>query len=415
MEVIFIRLLYIVRFSVNKKSGVEKKILSQVKSLLALGTESRICSIYSGNEKRSLSEPNDCIAIPTSKKCIGPLGKFEREYMYNKELEKIISKVGFDDVVYMRMPYPSPQLIKILSKPRKCKIVVEHQAIEHLEYKLKGKYWYVLLDALFGDRVRSKFDAVVGVTREITEYQLSRCMGHEIPHITIGNGFDVPSVPIRQPAPFNGGALRLLCVANVNRWHGIDRVIRGLSTYVGDTEISIHVAGVGSELPYIKRMCKELGVAEYVTFHGFVSGKDLDSLFNQCHVAIGSLGIHRVGLKEASTLKAREYCARGIPFIYSIPDADFSRDFPYMFSPSSDEAPIDMDEVIKFTTRVYENTEHPQEMRRYATDHLDWSIKMKKLNDFLSTILNGAGESDTRSSVKTITSSLDIETIDGVR
>ena len=46
----------------------------------------------------------------------------------------------------------------------------------------------------------------------------------------------------------------------------------------------------------------------------------------RCMIAVilqvGSLGLHRIGLTEASTLKVREYWARGIPFLLSYEDTD---------------------------------------------------------------------------------------------
>jgi len=102
---------------------------------------------------------------------------------------------------------------------------------------------------------------------------------------------------------------------------------------------------------------------------------------------VGSLGIHRIGLKEASILKAREYCARGIPFIYGIADPDFPADFPYILHLPADESPIDIEQVITFADRVLADPDHPQKMHRYAEEHLDWSVKMKRLKDFLEALV----------------------------
>ena len=321
------------------------------------------------------------------------ISKIRREYHVNLAFRDVIQASKAQDIIYLRIPYPSLQLSRLLRQPRACKIVVEYQTIEPLEYRLKGKYWYLLIDFLFGNAIRKYTDAIVGVTNEITQYEVSRSGDSRKPHITIGNGFDVASPPVRRPPDYNGDDLHLLCVANISRWHGLDRLLRGLATYSGTPKVILHIAGDGAELPHLQQLTDELGIGDRVIFHGFTAGKALDALFDQCHIAVGSLGIHRIGLKEASILKAREYCARGIPFIIACADPDFPPDFPYILRLPADESPIDIEQVLAFAKEVYADPDHPQKMRRYAEEHLDWSVKMKKLKGFLEALV-GEGHNE---------------------
>jgi len=124
-------------------------------------------------------------------------------------------------------------------------------------------------------------------------------------------------------------------------------------------------------------LTKELNLEKYVIFHGTKTGEDLDKVVDECDIAFGSLGLHRI-LTDASTLKAREYCARGIPFVMASYDQDFSEAFPFVYRIPKDETPVDVSQVIKW----YENLikEHPKysmEMRRYAEENLSWDAKMK--------------------------------------
>ena len=324
--------------------------------------------------------------IPITKQSPGIIGKVKREHQIDRALEKLILKLKAQDILYLRNPYPFPGISKILRQPRACKIVIEYQAIEPSEYRLKGKYWYLLIDFLFGNAIRKYTDAIVGVTDEITRYEVSRSGDHEKPHVTIGNGFDVASVPIRQLPAYNGD-LHLLCVANVNRWHGLDRLFQGLAAYNETPKVILHIAGDGAELPHLQKLAGDIGITDRVVFHGFTTGKALDALFDQCHIAVGSLGIHRIGLKEASILKAREYCARGIPFIYGIPDPDFPADFPYILHLPTDESPINIEQILTFAQEVCADPDHLQKMRHYAEEHLDWSVKVEKLKNFLETLV----------------------------
>ncbi len=370
-------------------SAIIKKICYQKQALQQLNIQTKVIiedhAILYKNEK--LCE-NYLFNITISIKNF--LKKYNDFYHIMKY---IIDTSTRNDILYIRYPPPTPHYLMALMRKRCCLIISEHQSIEKLEVGLnlnknQGEFLiYLVFDKLFGKIIINNTDAIVGVTDEITQYQLSRAGDPKKPHITIGNGFDVASAPIRHPPPHIQTTLHLLCVANVSRWHGLDRLLRGLATHSGTPSVILHIAGDGAELPYLHQLTQELGISDQVIFHGFTTGKALDALFDECHIAVGSLGIHRIGLKEASILKAREYCARGIPFIYGILDPDFPPDFPYILQLPADESPIDIEQVIAFADKVLADPDHPQKMRLYAEEHLDWSVKMKKLKGFLEELV----------------------------
>ena len=104
-------------------------------------------------------------------------------------------------------------------------------------------------------------------------------------------------------------------------------------------------------------------------------------------MAIGSLGFQRSRLEKGSTLKAREYCARGIPFLIAYDDPDFPESFPFVFRVPLDESPIDIDKVIQW----YENLsmKHPDfsaQMRKYAEENLSWDAKMRPVINRINSI-----------------------------
>lgn len=351
--------------------------------LIKQGIDALVFSICTADDKDNPSRLITSVLIPGTKRPKGIVGKIYREWRVNKEIKNIIQSLSEHDVLYTRIFYPSPQLSRILKQPRACKIVIEYQSIEPLEYRLIGKYWYLPIDFLFGNSIRRYTDGIVGVTNEITQYEVARAGDPQKPHITIGNGFAVQSVPVRHSPHYNGENLHILCVASVSRWHGLDRLLQGLSTYRMTLKVTLHIAGNGAELPHLQKLAADLGISDRVIFHGFLTGEPLDALFDLCHIAVGSLGIHRKGLTQTSELKGREYCARGIPYIIACADPDLPADFPYILCPPADESPIDIDQVAAFTKRVFADPNHSERMRHYAEEYLDWSVKMKKLKDFL--------------------------------
>ena len=388
------RVIYFVRSLEHAQSGVSKKIIAQVVSLNEVGVDANLLTFGNLDDLKSHAEISRHIAHnPSDINCdysTSIAGLLRRDLCINRTLRLLLRSLGSKDVIYSRIPPLSISTLISLRTLRNCKVVFEFQSIENQEAWSKGHYVFALLDTVFGKIRRSNIDGIIGVTDEITAYQLKRSGDDSIPHLTIGNGFAVQSVQIRQTPP-HAGHLHLLCVANVSRWHGLDRLFRGLAACSETPKVTLHIAGDGAELPHLQKLAGDLGISDRVIFHGFTTGKALDALFDQCHIAVGSLGIHRIGLKEASILKAREYCARGIPFIYGVPDPDFPPDFPYILHLPADESPIDIEQVLAFAREVCADPDHPAKMRHYAEEHLDWSVKMKKLKDFLEALVGEDG------------------------
>jgi len=277
-----------------------------------------------------------------------------------------------------------PLSVTFLKKiPRKIPIVLESQAIVPKELLQQKKYHYYFIEKLFHRALSPYITGVIGVTDEITKYEKEK--NPRVFTQTVPNGIGVDSVPLRNYEA-NHNEITLLFVGSVNNWHALDRVIKGMSVFGKVGNFHLHIVGTGDQEEYLRTLTKDLGLEKQVTFHGYKSGKLLDEAFENAHIAIASLGIHRNGIKEASVLKAREYCARGIPFIYGYEDPDFSS-FPFALKMPSTNDPINIEEIIRFALKTTSDPNHPAFMREYAYKNLDWSVKMKKTVAFFEQIL----------------------------
>ncbi|HVN72427.1 MAG TPA: glycosyltransferase, partial [Desulfomonilia bacterium] len=268
----------------------------------------------------------------------------------------------------------------------RVQFISEHQSkeIEELRMTLPGR----LLSPIMkhnGRKVLRSVDGVIGVTSEITEYELS-LIGRDIPSFTLTNSIDVEQYPLKKPRKVTDNTLRLLYVgSNTAEWHGLDRVLQGMADHRNTIRLELHIAGNVSGS--IKKLIRSLNIEDHITSHGYITGEGLDVLFDLADVAIGTLGIHRKKLTNGSTLKVREYMARGIPFIISHKDEDLSPDFPYIFMAPSDESPIDMQAVIQFAKDMHASGEEiPQQMRTYASEHMDYRVKLVKLIEFINSL-----------------------------
>ena len=371
------RVCYMAVYDDNTKSGVSKKILSQVSSLKNLGVDITL----------ALLARTPINSLPSYAKVhIGHFPPFKNTlekfcYMYEtanttKELSKRF------DLIYIRDLTPTPFLTYVLRMKRHAKVVFEIQSIAENEAKLLSSWLKLILCKIFYPLIIKNADGIVGVTKEITaHYSNMGKMPLEFTR-TIGNGIDTRNYEIRTPPIYSGDCLQLLFVAQVAPWHGIDRLIKGLHAYKGNTNIILNIVGEGSAVPELKELVFKLGLEKQVLFHGFRSGKELDKFFDECHIAVGSLGLHRIGFSESSTLKTREYCARGIPFIASTYDSDFSKAFPYISWCKEDDSNIEISTILNFTEKAFNDKTHSLKMNQYARTKLDWKIKMEELSDF---------------------------------
>lgn len=382
------KVIYFHFFHGDPCSGVNKKVRFQVDALNNAGISSDIYAVAESRtaipEDRNITTVHLIGEIPSRSRIIRIL---TREKRLHRILSALAGSLPGDCIVYLRNPYPSPFSYLALREHRACKVVVEYQTIEPAEYRKKGMIGYLILDLIFGRALRRNTDGIVGVTREITQYELQRSGKPELPNITLGNGINVGCVSQRCPPGFPGTELNLLFVGHISAWHGLDRLLRGMAEYSGPVIVRLYIAGDGEGLFLLKKMAHDLRMEDRVFFLGFTYGEALDSLFNRCHAAVGSLGLHRLGLHEASILKLREYCARGIPFVYGCKDPDFPEEFPFSYLIPSDDNALSVTTIIEFISRVYDDHDHSTTMKAYAWQHLDWSVKMDRLKEFLQHIV----------------------------
>ncbi len=206
-------------------------------------------------------------------------------------------------------------------------------------------------------------------------------LGNTAKTIEIGNGIEVSAIEPRQSAPaWPAPVLRLIAVATVSKWHGYDRLLRAIAAFRARADrafdVQLTVVGQGPALEGLRTLSASLGLSDRVVFAGTVTGAPLRDLYAQSHLAVSSLGLHRIGLSTASVLKAREYCAIGIPFIASGHDPDFPAALEFRFVVSASEETRDViDAFEQFATTA--GRIDPAAMRRYAFERLDWAHKLR--------------------------------------
>lgn len=198
----------------------------------------------------------------------------------------------------------------------------------------------------------------------------------------VGNGIKVSAIPVRSQVPkFTGDRLDLICVASLNYWHGIDRLISAISIFnSSDQQLKIHLKVVGKGVVFnqLKSQVEDLNLGKYIQFIGFLKGEELYSQYSTAHLAVGSLALFRKQLSTASELKSREYCAVGIPFIVVGEDPDFGKNAKFRIQLSNDESIEDLIQFFKNFNPEQINFS-PAEIRAFAEQHLDFSVKIAQI------------------------------------
>lgn len=198
-----------------------------------------------------------------------------------------------------------------------------------------------------------------------------------IPTFGVDNGVDLQKIPVTPSRPLPG-EIRIIGVANLSRWHAWDRVIRGLHRYYRDTpapvRITFRIIGEGSASEELRMLRDELGMQEHVRFTGPRMGADLDREFESADLAMGTLGLHRIGLSSGSVLKLREYTARGLPSVIGYQDAMVTGQEPFIHQVPPDDSPLDMEQLVTFFRGV---SLSPMEIRQFASEHFSWTGVLK--------------------------------------
>jgi len=291
--------------------------------------------------------------------------------MYRKLKEKDF------DMFYLRST-PSDLVFLLFSFIMGKKLVVEFNSIRSREMRLSGKYFMSVIEEFFTRLLLRNILGFVGVTDEISQYYAKYVNSNKVRLATVSNGIDVKSVPIKKVRKLDGG-LNIIFVGDYNPWFGIDRIIKGARVYRGKDIIRITFVGDG----YGKVMEQTFQGNVEFRFTGRLSGDNLDEEFNEADLAIGSLGIHRVGLKQACTLKTREYWARVIPFVISYEDVDVKgRRLDYCLKLSGDESDVDFEVLVDFFKGL-DKKGLSERIRRDAEKYVGMGVKMNLLNNFL--------------------------------
>jgi hypothetical protein len=359
------------------KVGVKKKIFGQMKAF----------SIYCSKVWLLYNRGGDIVLVDAAHKQEQLLAQTTNIFQFRIVFftqAYAVAKTLCPDAIYQRTVFAEPNYLRFLKKVKALQVPIfsEYPTYPYdEEYKRKSFFKRLLFQV---DKIyRRQLHHYIQHAFTYTDYQ--DIFG--IPASRIENGIDVAQIPLRQLAMPKSENCTLLGVANLSIWHGYDRIIQGLRNHYSEhhpTRVDFLIIGEGAELPNLKILVNTYKLQKYVHFIGKKYGNELYQLYNETNIGIGSLAMHRIGLTQGAPLKVREYCAIGIPFVIGYTDHDFPETFPYCFHLEADESPVDIIQLLTFYERIVPEEAIPN-MREYALNHLDWTVKLQPVIEKIKT------------------------------
>jgi glycosyltransferase involved in cell wall biosynthesis len=362
-------ILFIIFHGFDPNNGISKKISYQLNAFRANGHETHLCYMDETSSKRRILDGKVIIDYGN-----GIKGKVFKRTEFGSIVDYAIKqKIEF---VYIRSNHnANPFTIRMVKRMKKAgmKVVMEIPTYPYdQEYFNKSMRRQLIQDKIFRYQFAKQLNAIVTFAEE------DFIFGQKT--IKISNGIDFNSVKLKKESNHPANELHMIGVAEIHRWHGFDRVIKGLADYYSkpkNIKVYFHIIGYffsPVERDEITQIIKENHLEQYVILYGKKHGNELDEVFDRCDFGIGSLGRHRVGIDNIKTLKNREYAARGIPFAFSETDTDFDRQ-PYILKMPANESAICIEDIINFYQQL---TITPQQIRD-SIQHLSWKNQMKRV------------------------------------
>lgn len=386
MRVLFVSAL---DFASDSSVGVAAKIMSQARATEGLGHSVFVSKDYASETK---------IVTPSSDELVGAMSyrggvsrrrkyAFLRHWALSNGIEVVVIRFDHLDGIFCSFAGALRSVgavvaVELPTFPFERERDLRHQKLlrSHRYLKYAARRVFAHLENRRIRKAGAYLDFVISYLEDVEIWGVI--------NITADNGIDLAEIPLKKCREADG-SIGLLCVAKFAPHHGVDRLVRGLAEYKGGRDVRLTLAGRGAESSKLERLVSELGLGDRVTFAGVMVGDGLDSLFDQSDIAIGSLGLHRIGISLGSTMKSREYCARGIPFAYSFPEKGFSGDENFTLMLPSGDDPVDVSAIVDFYDGAAADPETSRRMRAFAAEHFDWQVQMSAVFDALGDAFRG--------------------------
>lgn len=362
----------------NLHFGPTAKVFSQCRAFEALGYEVELVGRI-GSDTAVIGNDRDYSVVTKHSVLINHTRArniIDKHYQI-VDTKKFIKNRSYD-VCYIRYDFSDGDFTSLLKKlrPNCKKIVLE---LPTYPYDEENKYGIMsrlrmAVDRVYRGHLHKYLDLIVtfyGNHKEI----------FGVPAKTVPNGFDFSRMElVSEELPAD--AVHIVAVSAMREWHGYERFIEGMKNYYAQGEENkmnfiLHLVGNGREYGKYKELIEKYSLESHIILEGAMFGEKLDTLYEKCALGIDSLARHRSGIDVLSSLKSREYGAKGIPLINSCKIDIMEDDFPYLLRVPADESPIDIQAVAEFYNRCYRGGKSRLEIGREIRSYIEKKSSME--------------------------------------
>jgi len=301
-------------------------------------------------------------------------------------LKKYIPLDQYDAIV-LRYPLVDGFGTIKFSKQYGHKMFTEHHSDEVSELLAVGRPIDIIrayLEKKLAAKFLSNIKGIIGVTDEIRKLQLIKAH-KKLCSTVIANGINPKNYSYAGFTPFDGKNLKLIFSASqFYPWHGLEKLLKLLKNYQGKAQIHLKLIGrLSKEQKKIIYNIKNPNVN--IELVGFINGKYLDLHMKNVNLAISSLALSAKNMKEACTLKSREYIVRGIPFVYAYKDPDLTGE--ETFAKRFQEDNITIEAIMEFARFITKNKVLVEEELKKYVDIVSLKNKLIMMKNFVKKCL----------------------------
>lgn len=179
--------------------------------------------------------------------------------------------------------------------------------------------------------------------------------------------------------------INFLAVSNMHKSHCYERILYALRDYNG--KYNVHLTMISSETDVyksIKNLAKELELTDIITFLPSKSVSEVKEIASNCHIGVGRLTYGEKDRTIDTSLKNKDYCAMGLPFISSLTDLSFPAPFEYHYLVSNNTYDIDLEPIIEWYINIRRDLEYKTKMYNYAKEKLQYDDTAVEIINILS-------------------------------
>lgn len=357
------KILYISTHNVDTESGVEHKIQGFCNSARANGFKVERLTQY-------------CRSIKQRRQLL-------RESLKSDSKIWVIRSFGFLTFAVIDILYRAKMQGRILICDQPTPLSVTLKEVWNSKTKGYKKLYNLIFGIVSGPWSFSQYHRIIEYAPEGLYFKFGNVKKIKL----IGNGIDINRISLRHHDYRENSEIKIVGVANTSISHGYDRMIKAISIFnkTSDTKVIFEIIGGALDSPIInslRGLVEDLAIKDYVSFSGFQNQSYISKAYDQSDIAVGALGLYRVGLHVSSILKVREYCLAGIPFITSGEDPDFPNKLPFRIVVPNDDS---VDSIVNalYSFQKERSSFSDESIRDYAIANLGYDKKFNQMMEGL--------------------------------